>query len=160
LSTLRSRAVLEGVPALTVAVGPGTRAPGLAALLPRIDALLGRDSGSLHVEERVPFCCPVEFGEGGSRESEWTSGFSVALSPGGLIVRTLVPLRPGTAVKLRIHLPTTRERLDTPGVVAWANPFAPRGGLSFPYGMGVRFLGMGPPRLMHLRQLCQPVASL
>ncbi|WP_163991861.1 PilZ domain-containing protein [Pyxidicoccus caerfyrddinensis] len=160
LSTLRSRAVLEGVPALTVAVGPGTRAPGLAALLPRIDALLGRDSGSLHVEERVPFCCPVEFGEGGSRETEWTSGFSSALSPGGLIIRTLVPPRPGTPVRLRILLPTTRERLETHGVVAWSNPFVPRTGLAFPYGMGVRFLGMGPPRLMHLRQLCQPVASL
>lgn len=160
LSTLRSRAVLEGVPALTVAVGPGTRPPGLAALLPRIDALLGRDSGSLRAEERVPFSCPVEFGDSGSREAEWTSGFSSALSPGGLIIRTLVPMRPGTAVRLRILLPTTRERLETHGVVAWANPFAPRAGLAFPYGMGVRFLGMGPPRLMHLRQLCQPVASL
>lgn len=160
LSTLRTRAVLEGVPALTVPVGPGTRAPGLAALLPRIGALLGRDSGSLHVEERVPFCCPVEFVDSGGHGAEWTSGFSSALSPGGLIIRTLVPPRPGTPVRLRILLPTTRERLETPGAVAWANPYVPRAGLSFPYGMGVRFLGIGPPRLMHLRQLCQPVASL
>ena len=160
LSTLRAHPLLEGVPALTLNVGPGTRAPGLAALLPRVHALLGRDVGSLRAEERVPFCCPVEFGESGSRGEAWTSGFSSALSPGGLVIRTLVPARPGTAVRLRIHLPTTRERLDTHGVVAWANPWAPRVGLSYPYGMGVRFLGMGPPRLMHLRQLCQGVASL
>jgi uncharacterized protein (TIGR02266 family) len=159
LSTLRAQPLLEGVPALTVAVGPGTRASALAALLPRIHALLGRDLGSLRVDERVPFCCPVEFGESASRDTEWTSGFSSALSPGGLIIRTLVPARPGTAVRLRILLPTTREQLETHGVVAWTNPFAPRAGLSFPYGMGLRFLGMGPPRLMHLRQLCQPVAS-
>lgn len=159
LSMLRTQPLLEGVPALTVAVGPGTRAPGLAALLPRIHALLGRELGSLRAEERVPFCCPVEFGESAARDAEWTSGFSIALSPGGLIIRTLVPARPGTAVRLRILLPTTGERLETHGVVAWANPFVPRAGLSFPYGMGVRFLGMGPPRLMHLRQLCQPVAS-
>ncbi|MBZ4417888.1 PilZ domain-containing protein [Myxococcus sp. RHSTA-1-4] len=160
LSSLRARPVLEGVPALTVTVGVGTRAPALAALLPRIHALLGRDLSSLRAEERVPFCCPVEFGESGARGAEWTSGFSSALSPGGLVIRTLVPARPGTAVRLRIGLPTTRERLETHGVVAWANPYAPRGHLAYPYGMGVQFLGMGPPRLMHLRQLCQGVASL
>lgn len=159
LSMLRTKPRLEGVPALSVAVGPGTRAPGLAALLPRIHALLGRELGSLRAEERVPFCCPVEFGDSAARDAEWTSGFSTALSPGGLVIRTLVPARPGTAVRLRILLPTTGERLETHGVVAWANPFVPRAGLCFPYGMGVRFLGMGPPRLMHLRQLCQPVAS-
>ncbi len=160
LSSLRAQPLLEGVPALTINVGPGTRAPGLAALLPRIHALLGRELASLRAEERVPFCCPVEFGESGPRGAEWTSGFSSALSPGGLFIRTLVPARPGTAVRLRILLPTTRERLETHGVVAWANPYAPRAGLTYPYGMGVRFLGMGPPRLMHLRQLCQGVASL
>ncbi|WP_366935051.1 PilZ domain-containing protein [Pyxidicoccus fallax] len=160
LSTLRAQPLLEGVPALTVNVGMGTRPPVLAALLPRIHALLGRDLSSLRAEERVPFCCPVEFGEGGSRGTEWTSGFSSALSPGGLVIRTLVPARPGTAVRLRIGLPTTRERLETHGVVVWANPYAPRGPLAYPYGMGVQFLGMGPPRLMHLRQLCQGVASL
>ncbi|MCP3139923.1 PilZ domain-containing protein [Pyxidicoccus xibeiensis] len=160
LSTLRAHPLLEGVPALTVAVGVGTRAPGLAALLPRIHAVLDRDLASLRADERVPFCCPVEFGESGPQTAEWTSGFSSALSPGGLFIRTLVPARPGTSVRLRIILPTTRERLETHGVVAWANPFAPRAGLAYPYGMGVRFLGMGPPRLMHLRQLCQGFASL
>jgi uncharacterized protein (TIGR02266 family) len=114
--------------------------------------------GSLRAEARRPFCCPVEFGEGGPRPGEWLSGYSSALSPGGVFIRTLVPARPGSTVGLRILLPTSREQLEAHGVVAWANPFAPRGALAYPYGMGVRFLGMGPPRLMHLRQLCQPVA--
>ncbi|NTX02713.1 MULTISPECIES: PilZ domain-containing protein [Myxococcus] len=151
-----ARALLEGVPSLTVTPAESGRA---ATLLPRIHAMLGREGASLRVEERVPFCCPVEFGEGGPQGLAWTSGVSFALSPGGLFVRTLVPARPGAAVTLRIHLPTTGERLESHGVVAWANPFAPRDGLCCPHGMGVRFMGMGPPRLMHLRQLCQATAS-
>jgi uncharacterized protein (TIGR02266 family) len=157
LASLRAHPLLEGVPTLTIALG--TRAPGLAALLPRIHALLGRDVSSLRVEERVPFCCPVEFGDGGACEAGWTSGFSSTLSPGGLVVRTLVPAPPGTALRLRILLPTTRDLLEAHGVVVWANPYAPRGPRAYPYGMGVRFLDGGSPRLMHLRQLCQGVAS-
>jgi len=153
----RAQPLLEGVPALSVAVGGGPAA--VAALLPRLHALLGRDQASLRAETRRPFCCPVEFSGGGPRPSEWQSGFSSALSPGGVLVRTLVPARPGMTVALRILLPTSREQLEAHGVVAWANPFVPRGPLSYPYGMGVRFLGMGPPRLMRLRQLCQPAAS-
>lgn len=152
----RSQPLLEAVRVLPVPVEAGPRAPGL---LSRIHALLDRDLASLRAEERLPFCCPVEFGESGPRPGEWLSGFSTALSPGGLFVRTLVPARPGSAVGLRILLPTTREQLETHGVVAWANPFAPRGATVYPYGMGVRFLGMGPPRLMRLRQLCQPAAA-
>lgn len=152
-----ARSLLEGVPSLTVTAAESGRAA--ATLLPRIHAMLSREGASLRVEERVPFCCPVEFGESGPQGLAWTSGVSFALSPGGLFVRTLVPARPGSSVTLRIHLPTTGERLESHGVVAWANPYAAREGLCFPHGMGVRFLGMGPPRLMHLRQLCQATAS-
>ncbi|WP_338863101.1 PilZ domain-containing protein [Myxococcus stipitatus] len=151
-----ARSLLEGVPSLVVTAAECARA---ATLLPRIHALLGREGTSLRVDERVPFSCPVEFGEAGPRGLSWTSGVSFALSPGGLFVRTLVPARPGAAVTLRIHLPTTGEHLESPGVVAWANPWASREGLSCPVGMGVRFLGMGPPRLMHLRQLCHAPAA-
>ncbi|MCP3099623.1 PilZ domain-containing protein [Myxococcus sp. K15C18031901] len=148
----RARELLEGVPSLTLEVGEGFRA---AAVLPRVHALLGREGASLRVEERVSFCCPVEFGETGPRGLSWLSGVSFAMSPAGLFIRTLVPARAGTAVALRIHLPTTGEVLESPGVVAWSNPFSARVGPGRPHGMGVRFLGMGPPRLMHLRQLCQ-----
>ncbi|WP_426755563.1 PilZ domain-containing protein [Myxococcus sp. Y35] len=155
LSTLRSQPLLEGVPSLSLDVGAPGR-PG--TLLPRIHAVLGREAASLRVTERMRFCCPVTFAEVGPRGAEWRSGMSSALSPGGLFLRTLVPARSGTAVELHILLPTLGERLETQGVVAWAHPFAPRHGASHPYGMGVRFLGMGPPRLMQLRQLCQAEA--
>ncbi|MCK8503866.1 PilZ domain-containing protein [Myxococcus fulvus] len=147
-----ARALLDGVPTLSVTPAECARA---GALLPRVHTLLGRDGASLRVEERVPFCCPVEFAEGESKAAPWTSGVSFAMSPAGLFVRTLVPARPGAAVTLRLHLPTTGERLESHGVVAWANPCARKESLCAPHGMGVRFLGMGPPRLMHLRQLCQ-----
>ncbi|MCE9671013.1 PilZ domain-containing protein [Myxococcus stipitatus] len=148
----RARELLEGVPSVTLDVGEGFRA---APVLPRVHALLGREGASLRVEERVSFCCPVEFAETGVRGLSWLSGVSFAMSPAGLFLHTLVPARAGSAVALRIHLPTTGEVLESPGVVAWSNPFSPRPGPSRPHGMGVRFLGMGPPRLMHLRQLCQ-----
>ncbi|QDF00582.1 PilZ domain-containing protein [Myxococcus xanthus] len=152
LPSPRLQPLLAGVPSLTLDADAPVRP---ASLLPRIHALLGREDGSLRVEARVRFCCPVSFGEAGPRGAEWRSGVSSALSPGGLLVRTLVPAKAGTAVELHILLPTLGERLETHGVVAWAHAYAPRNGVSHPYGMGVRFLGMGPPRLMQLRQLCQ-----
>ncbi|NVJ10214.1 PilZ domain-containing protein [Myxococcus sp. AM001] len=152
LPSSRIQPLLAGVPSLTLDATVPVRP---ATLLPRIHALLGREDASLRAEARVRFCCPVSFGEAGPRGAEWRSGVSSALSPGGLLVRTLVPAKAGTTVELHILLPTLGERLETHGVVAWALAYAPRGGVSHPYGMGVRFLGMGPPRLMQLRQLCQ-----
>ncbi|MBJ6763705.1 PilZ domain-containing protein [Myxococcaceae bacterium JPH2] len=126
-----------------------------AALLAHLHAMLGRELAHLRMEERVSFCCPLEFRASGPRAGEWVSGFSAGVSPGSLLVRTWVPAKAGAAVSLRIHLPTTRDVLEAEGVVAWAHPYAPRGPLSYPRGMGVQFLGMGSQRLMHLRQLCR-----
>jgi uncharacterized protein (TIGR02266 family) len=120
-------------------------------LLARINGLLQRNHLALLVDERVPFVCPVEFREVGT--FSWSSCFSSALSPGALFVRTLVPARPGAALELRIHLPTTREVLEGPGLVSWSNPYAPRRIASYPLGMGIQFLGLSPRRLMQLREL-------
>jgi DNA-binding response OmpR family regulator/Tfp pilus assembly protein PilZ len=121
-------------------------------LLSRINGLLQRNLLPLLVDERVPFVCPVEFREVGGGYS-WSSCYSSALSPGALFVRTLVPARSGAALELRIHLPTTREVLEGPGLVAWSNPYAPRRTASYPLGMGIQFLGMSSHRLMQLREL-------
>ncbi|QRN98305.1 response regulator [Archangium violaceum] len=120
-------------------------------LLARINGLLQRNLAALLVDERVPFVCPVEFREVGGYS--WSSCYSSALSPGALFVRTLVPARSGSALELRIHLPTTREVLEGPGLVAWSNAYAPRRTASYPLGMGIQFLGMSPRRLMQLREL-------
>jgi DNA-binding response OmpR family regulator/Tfp pilus assembly protein PilZ len=120
-------------------------------LLSRINGLLQRNLLPLLVDERVPFVCPVEFREVGGYS--WSSCYSNALSPGALFVRTLVPARSGAALELRIHLPTTREVLEGPGLVAWSNPYVPRRTASYPLGMGIQFLGMSSRRLMQLREL-------
>ncbi|WNG40853.1 response regulator [Archangium violaceum] len=120
-------------------------------LLARINGLLLRNAVGLQVDERVPFVCPVEFRELGG--ASWSSCYSSALSPGALFVRTLVPARVGAALELRIHLSTTREVLEGPGLVSWSNPYASRRTASYPLGMGIQFLGMSPRRLMQLREL-------
>jgi uncharacterized protein (TIGR02266 family) len=165
---LRTEARLGRVPTVVVSSGEpnevqsfgqvwlSTRSLAPRHLVSRINGQLQRNLLALLVDERVPFVCPVEFREVGS--FSWSSCFSSALSPGALFVRTLVPARPGAALDLRIHLPTTREVLEGPGLVAWANPYAPSRTASYPLGMGIQFLGMSPRRLMQLRELIRASA--
>lgn len=163
LEHLRSDARLARAPLVVVTEGEGREGPAHGALwlsartlptrylLARINALLHRNLQALLVDERVPFVCPVEFREVGA--FSWSSCYSSELSPGALFVRTLVPVRPGAAVDLRIHLPTTREVLEGSGLVAWSNPYTPRRIATYPLGMGIQFLGLSPRRLMQLREL-------
>jgi DNA-binding response OmpR family regulator len=160
---LRTEARLGRVPTVVVADGDVTEVPMLGQvwlsartlaprhLLSRINGQLQRNLAALLVDERVPFVCPVEYREVGS--FSWSSCYSSALSPGALFVRTLVPARSGAALELRIHLSTTREVLEGPGLVAWSNPYTARRTASYPLGMGIQFLGMSPRRLMQLREL-------
>jgi uncharacterized protein (TIGR02266 family) len=160
---LRTEARLGRVPTVVVADGDVTEVPILGQvwlsartlaprhLLSRINGQLQRNLAALLVDERVPFVCPVEYREVGS--FSWSSCYSSALSPGALFVRTLGPARSGAALELRIHLPTTREVLEGPGLVAWSNPYTARRTASYPLGMGIQFLGMSPRRLMQLREL-------
>ncbi|HEX5746507.1 MAG TPA: PilZ domain-containing protein [Archangium sp.] len=160
---LRTEARLGRVPTVVVTDGDVTEMPMLGQvwlssrtlaprhLLSRINGQLQRNLAALLVDERVPFVCPVEYREVGT--FSWSSCYSSALSPGALFVRTLVPARAGAALELRIHLPTTREVLEGPGLVAWSNPYTARRTASYPLGMGIQFLGMSPRRLMQLREL-------
>ncbi|WP_375768564.1 response regulator [Archangium gephyra] len=160
---LRTEARLGRVPTVVVADGDVTEVPMLGQvwlsartlaprhLLARINGQLQRNLAALLVDERVPFVCPVEYREVGT--FSWSSCYSNALSPGALFVRTLVPARPGAALELRIHLPTTREVLEGPGLVSWSNPYTSRRTATYPLGMGIQFLGMSPRRLMQLREL-------
>ena len=72
------------------------RVPGFSPrqVLARVNTLLQRGRDTLRVDERVPFVCPVEFRVVGT--SAWLSGYSSALSPGALFVRTLVPPAPAS----------------------------------------------------------------
>jgi DNA-binding response OmpR family regulator/Tfp pilus assembly protein PilZ len=160
LGRVHTAVVTSGEPTEVQSFGQvwmSTRTLAPRHLLARINGLLQRNLMALLVDERVPFVCPVEFREVGA--FSWSSCFSSALSPGALFVRTLVPARSGAALELRIHLPTTREVLEGPGLVSWSNPYVPRRTTSYPLGMGIQFLGMSPRRLMQLRELIRASGS-
>lgn len=153
--------VLSAAPAPAPLPAPVTqwlssRAP-LAVLVDTISAAIGCSRSTLSADSRVPFFCPVEFREAEQPAAPWTSGFSWALSPLGIFVRTLVPERIGAPVELRIHLTTTGEMLDGTGVVSWANAFHPLAPFASPLGMGIQFLG--PAMLRRLKSLCKAVAA-
>jgi uncharacterized protein (TIGR02266 family) len=122
----------------------------------RVNAMLGRPPEKMRAHERVSFYCPVEFREaGGFTQSPWSSGFSINISAGGLFVKTLVPLRPGAPVELRIRLTTTSEVLPLTGVVAWANRYSSARAHSCMVGMGVQFLGAVSKKMAQLIDVCR-----
>lgn len=125
----------------------------------KVNALFNRTAQQLQVEGRVPFFCPVEFRDVGENPPNWMSSYSFNISPLGIFLKTLAPVRPGAALELKIHLTTAREVLEGTGVVAWANSYAQRKALSYPVGMGVQFLGMSPKRLAQLREICRLAAG-
>ena len=113
--------------------------------------LLQRAPQRLRADQRVPFFSPVLFREPAAvTPGPWRSGYTYNLSAGGLFIKTLVPLRPAAPIEIRICVTTTREQLDVTGVVAWSNPYAPKGAFSFPIGMGVQFLGTLSRRMVQL----------
>lgn len=130
------------------------------ALVERLNKLLNLSSTSLLTRERLPFFCPVDFrSAGGATSGAWDSGFSFNISAGGLFVRTLQPLRKGSAVEMRVRLTTMRETIAATGVVAWANPPRGRTVFSYPVGMGIAFLGALSPRLKSLIDMCRALVG-
>lgn len=132
------------------------RAVPVEAIVKRVNEILGRPQEYLRAHERVSFFCPVEFREaGGLAAGPWSSGFSFDVTSGGIFIKSLVPLRAGAAVELKIRLTTTREELPVTGVVAWANHYFPRRVRTYPVGMGVQFLGAVSRKLAQLIELCR-----
>jgi DNA-binding response OmpR family regulator/Tfp pilus assembly protein PilZ len=126
-----------------------------------ICGLLQRSPHRLRADQRVPFFHPVLFREPAAvTPGPWRSGFSYNLSAGGIFIKTLVPLRPAAPIEVRICLTTTREQLDVTGVVAWSNPYAPRGAFSYPIGMGIQFLGALSRGMSQLIESCQSASEL
>jgi uncharacterized protein (TIGR02266 family) len=140
-------------------VGWFTQDSPLMSVLRKVDQQLRQPDLHLRADERVPFYCLVEVREA-IETGRWTSGFSHDLSPGGIFLKTLVPLRSGAAVELRIHLALTREIIEGTGVVAWSNSFRDGDLFSYPVGMGLQFLGMSPNRLGRLRSICEAQSEL
>lgn len=116
----------------------------------KVQKMIRPSDTALQSTERVPFFCPVEFREPVAKAG-WRACFSSDLSASGIFVKTLVAIRPGAPVELKIHLTMTRDVIDGTGVVAWSNPYTPHRAFSYPVGMGIQFLGMSPKRLAQLR---------
>jgi uncharacterized protein (TIGR02266 family) len=85
-------------------------------------------------DARVTF--PVEVqceGDSGARRY-----LALNLDPGGLFLRTVLPLPPGTRLTCAFSVPGADASVTTRGEVAWTRPRAES--LTIPAGMGVRFL--------------------
>jgi CheY-like chemotaxis protein/Tfp pilus assembly protein PilZ len=125
-----------------------------------ICGLLQRSPHRLRADQRLPFFSPVLFREPAAvTPGPWRSGFTYNVSSGGLFIKTLVPLRPAAPVEVRICITTAREQIEVTGVVAWSNPYAPKGAFSFPIGMGVQFLGSLSRRMLQLIETCRSDAE-
>ena len=62
------------------------------------------------------------------------AALTLNVSRGGLAIRTTSPLEPGTAIKLRFRLPSSKSDIDCEGKIAWVDRRV---------GMGVMFTWIG-----------------
>jgi uncharacterized protein (TIGR02266 family) len=118
----------------------------IEAIVQHVFSLLGRRPTELRASERAPFFSVVELGAG----TRTYSGFSYEVSEGGLFMRTMSVLPPGTRVKVSITLSALKDPTVSTGVVAWSNRLGPRGGFSYPAGMGIRWVKMAEALQAHL----------
>jgi uncharacterized protein (TIGR02266 family) len=100
-------------------------------------ALRSSTPGLVRANNRVPFRAFVDY-RANFDASEWFLGYSQDISPGGIFVRTLAPLYPGTPVELKVRVPGG-EPLRWNGLVAWANSQTHRVTNAYPVGMGIQF---------------------
>lgn len=115
----------------------------LEMFVAQIQATLRRGdvANDLRVTQRVPFFSVVEFRP--RHSTEWMSGFSYNLSPGGIFIRTLTPPDRTMEIELKLRLAAGPQALCL-GQVVWANPFAGRVAFSYPVGMAIRFTELSP----------------
>jgi len=114
----------------------------LEALLHKVNAQFHQGTTDRTLP-RARFYRVCDFRESGN--ANWLSGFIHNLSTGGVGLRTLTALSPGTSVDIRFNL--TRQLVcEANARVAWANEFNPQDTSSFPYGMGVQFKDVGAER--------------
>lgn len=109
------------------------------ALIAEIRNMFAPESAQLRAAERVPFYSVVHYRPTGQPEGDWQSGFAYNVSTGGIFVRTLSALPPGTRLELQVKF-GVRAGAGTRGEVVWANGYGPRSSFSAPIGMGIRLL--------------------
>lgn len=86
-------------------------------------------------EERIPAEIEVKYSTGESFVADWTTN----ISRGGMFIRTLNPLPPGTRVRISFSIPESQEEIKAEGIVRWkADPSDP---VVIP-GMGIEIINM------------------
>ena len=95
-------------------------------ILPALAPHLFPDSFNRRASRRVALGVPVSFRAGQSL----TGAVTLDVSRGGLAIRTMSPLPPGTLIQLTMRLPATQEDIEAAGRVAWSDRKV---------GMGVQF---------------------
>ena len=97
-----------------------------AQILPALAPHLFPDNFNRRASPRVPVGVPISFRAGRTIAGATT----LDVSKGGLAVRTMNPLPPGTAVHITLRLPGTGSEIEATGRVAWSDRKV---------GMGVQF---------------------
>ncbi len=102
-----------------------------AQILPSLAPHLFPDNFNRRTSARVRIGIPVSYRVGTTTAGATT----IDIGPGGLAVRTLSPLAPGTTVQLRFRLPGSADDVEATGQVVWSDPRV---------GMGIEFARLSP----------------
>ena len=100
---------------------------------------------------RYPFHAEVRYVSGGHQHTHLAENIGL----GGLFIRTVRPLPPGTPVRLAIDLPGDDAPREVEGEVAWMIRVDPPDPERHRTGMGIEFRGPAPFREAELERLTQ-----
>lgn len=95
---------------------------------------------------------PARFQVAYDHEEASGTGTCLNVSQGGMFIHTLVPVRPGQDLRLRLVPPEPLASFSLQGQVAWNNRV--KGFSDFAAGMGVRFAEVGATEVEQLAALC------
>ncbi len=104
----------------------------------RANELVSRPGADQRAAPRLLYGTAVSFRGAGRDEDD--IGFSYNVSAGGVYVRTLAPLDPGTEVWLDMWAPRSQRRVRLAGTVAWRRNFGVAEKATVPPGFGVKIV--------------------
>ncbi|HVO83909.1 MAG TPA: PilZ domain-containing protein [Syntrophobacteria bacterium] len=85
--------------------------------------------------QRAVVSLAVEYSQGGNREA----ARALTLSATGLLIETKTPLPLSERLKVAFKVPGSEELIQADAEVVWVNRYS----ADYPYGMAVKFLGLG-----------------
>jgi two-component system chemotaxis response regulator CheY len=94
---------------------------------------------------RIPIKLEVSYSDG-EQFTEYTAGYTLNMSVGGLFLETTSPLSPGVELKLKFSFPESDDLIMCRGRVAWVNSLQSPVNKNHPPGMGVAFVDLEEER--------------